>query len=195
MKTKIRCPYFELNDLERAYHDKEWGTPCRNDRRLFEYLMYEVMQCGLSWDTIIQKRKALRLAFEHFDFTKIARYGESDIERAFAVPGMIRSRRKIEAIIHNAKCFIDIRRECGTFAKWLWSFTGGKTLLDPVNANPGEWTAPARTELSDRIAGELKARGFKFLGTITVYAFMQSVGMVNDHARYCFRYKELIKAN
>ena len=112
---KIRCPYFELNDLERAYHDKEWGTPCRNDRRLFEYLMYEVLQCGLSWDTIIQKRAAFRVAFERFDFEKIARYGERDIARILAVPGMIRSRRKIDAIIHDAQRFIALRRECGTF--------------------------------------------------------------------------------
>ena len=175
---KIRCPYFELNDLERAYHDKEWGTPCRNDRKLFEYLMYEVLQCGLSWDTIIQKRAAFRVAFERFDFEKIARYGE---------------RRKIEAIIHDAQRFIALRRECGTFAKWLWAFTDGKTLHNPDNAKSDEWTAPARTELSDRIAAELKARGFKFLGSVTIYAFMQSVGLVNDHARFCFRYKELRK--
>ena len=112
---KVRCPYFELNDLERAYHDKEWGTPCRNDRKLFEYLMYEVLQCGLSWDTIIQKRAAFRVAFERFDFEKIARYVERDIARVLAVPGMIRSRRKIEAIIHYAQRFIALRRECGTF--------------------------------------------------------------------------------
>ena len=157
---KIRCPYFELNDLERAYHDKEWGTPCRNDRKLFEYLMYEVLQCGLSWDTIIQKRAAFRVAFERFDFEKIARYGEREIARILAVPGMIRSQRKIEAIIHDAQRFIALRHECGTFAKWLWAFTDGKTLFNPDNAKSDEWTAPARTELSDRIAAELKARGF-----------------------------------
>ncbi|MBQ6011265.1 MAG: DNA-3-methyladenine glycosylase I [Kiritimatiellae bacterium] len=195
MIKKIRCPYFELNDLERAYHDKEWGTPCRNDRKLFEYLMYEVLQCGLSWDTIIQKRAAFRVAFERFDFEKIARYGERDIARILAVPGMIRSRRKIEAIIHDAQRFIALRRECGTFSKWLWAFTDGKTLHNPDNAKSDDWTAPARTELSDRIAAELKARGFKFLGSVTIYAFMQSVGLVNDHARFCFRYKELRKGH
>ncbi|MBQ7650599.1 MAG: DNA-3-methyladenine glycosylase I [Victivallales bacterium] len=188
----IRCPYFELNELERAYHDKEWGTPCRNDRKLFEYLMYEVLQCGLSWNTILTKREVFRLAFEHFDFNRIVRYGESDIERILAVPEMIRSRRKVEAIIHDAKCFLEIRREHGTFSKWLWAFTDGKTLLNPENAKSDEWVVPARTELSDRIAAELKKRGFKFLGTVTVYAFMQSVGLVNDHARFCFRYKELV---
>ena len=104
---------------------------------------------------------------------------------------MIRSRRKIEAIIHDAQRFIALRRECGTFSKWLWAFTDGKTLHNPDNAKSDEWTAPARTELSDRIAAELKARGFKFLGSVTIYAFMQSVGLVNDHARFCFRYKEL----
>ena len=108
-----------------------------------------------------------------------------------AVPGMIRSRRKIDAIIHDAQRFIALRRECGTFSKWLWAFTDGKTLHSPDNAKSDEWTAPARTELSDRIAAELKSRGFKFLGSVTVYAFMQSVGLVNDHARFCFRYKEL----
>ena len=132
---RLRCPYFELNDLERAYHDKEWGTPCRNDRKLFEYLMYEVLQCGLSWDTIIQKRAAFRVAFERFDFEKIARYGERDIARILAVPGMIRSRRKIEAIIHDAQCFIALRRECGTFSKWLWAFTDGKTLHNPESGS------------------------------------------------------------
>ena len=189
---KIRCPYFELNDRERAYHDKEWGTPCRNDRKLFEYLMYEVLQCGLSWDTILAKRDAFRVAFEHFDYVKIARYGERDIERVLAVQGMFRSRRKVEAIIHNAKRFIELRREHGTFAKWLWAFTDGKTLVNPGSAASDEWTVPARTELSDRIAAELKRLGFKFLGSVTVYAFMQSVGIVNDHARFCFRYKELV---
>ena len=188
---KIRCPYFELNDRERAYHDKEWGTPCRNDRKLFEYLMYEVLQCGLSWDTILSKRESFRVAFECFDFNKIARYGESDIERALAVPGMIRSRRKVEAIIHNANRFVELRREHGTFSKWLWAFTNGKTLHNPDNAKSDDWIVPARTELSDRIAAELKKRGFKFLGSVTVYAFMQSVGLVNDHARFCFRYREL----
>ena len=188
---KIRCPYFELNDRERAYHDKEWGTPCRNDRKLFEYLMYEVLQCGLSWDTILSKREAFLVAFERFDFNKIVRYGESDIERVLATPGMIRSRRKVEAIIHNAKRFLELRREHGTFSKWLWAFTDGKTLHNPDNAKSDDWIVPARTELSDRIAAELKKRGFKFLGSVTVYAFMQSVGLVNDHARFCFRYKEL----
>ena len=188
---KIRCPYFELNDLERAYHDKEWGTPCRNDRKLFEHLMYEVLQCGLSWDTIMQKRAALLAAFERFDYGKISRYGERDIERILAAPGIIRSRPKIEAVIHNAQRFIALRSECGTFSKWLWSFTDGKTLHNPGGAKSGEWSPPARTELSGRIAAELKARGFKFLGPVTVYAFMQSVGLVNDHARFCFRYKEL----
>ena len=192
MTPKKRCPYFELNDQERTYHDKEWGTPCRNDRKLFEYLMYEVLQCGLSWNTILLKRDAFRAAFERFDFGKIARYGEDDIARILAVPRMIRSRRKVEAIIHDARCFIALRREFGTFSKWLWAFTGGRTLHNPDNAKSDVWTAPVRTELSDRIAAELKERGFKFLGTVTVYAFMQSVGLVNDHARFCFRYKELV---
>ncbi len=191
-RQKKRCPYFEMNDRERAYHDREWGTPCRNDRKLFEYLMYEVLQCGLSWDTVLAKRDAFRMAFEKFDFNKIARYGERDIKRVLAVPGMIRSRRKVEAIIHDAKCFIELRQEAGTFAKWLWAFTDGKTIVNPDNAKSDEWTVPARSDLSDKIAAELKSRGFKFLGTITVYAFMQSVGLVNDHVRWCFRYKELI---
>ena len=189
---KRRCPYFELNDRERAYHDMEWGTPCRNDRKLFEYLMYEVLQCGLSWDTILSKRESILLAFERFDFNRIADYGESDIERILAVPGMIRSRRKVEAVIHNAKRFLELRREHGTFSKWLWAFTDGKTLHNPDNAKSDDWIVPARTELSDRIAAELKKRGFKFLGSVTVYAFMQSVGLVNDHASFCFRYKELV---
>ena len=188
---KIRCPYFELNDRERAYHDKEWGTPCRNDRKLFEYLMYEVLQCGLSWDTILSKREAFLVAFEGFNFNKIASYGERDIKRVLAVPGMIRSRRKVEAIIHNANRFLALRREHGTFSKWLWAFTDGKTLHNPENAKSDDWIVPAKTELSDRIAAELKKLGFKFLGSVTVYAFMQSVGLVNDHARFCFRYREL----
>ncbi len=192
-EPKKRCPYFEMNDRERAYHDREWGTPCRNDRKLFEYLVYEVLQCGLSWDTVLAKRDAFRTAFEKFDFNKIARYGERDIKRVLAVPGMIRSRRKVEAIIHDAKCFIELRRAAGTFAKWLWAFTDGKTIVNPDNAKSDEWTVPARSGLSDKIAAELKSRGFKFLGTITVYAFMQSVGLVNDHVRWCFRYKELIE--
>ncbi len=190
-ELKKRCPYFEMNDRERAYHDREWGTPCRNDRKLFEYLMYEVLQCGLSWDTVLAKCDVFRVAFEKFDFNKIALYGERDIKRVLAVPGMIRSRRKVEAIIHDAKCFIELRREAGTFSKWLWAFTDGKTIVNPDNAKSDEWTVPARSDLSDKIAAELRSRGFKFLGTITVYAFMQSVGLVNDHVRWCFRYREL----
>ena len=191
VKAKVRCPYFELNDAERAYHDKEWGTPCRSDRRLFEYLMYEVLQCGLSWNTVLLRRAAFRAAFERFDFEKVARYGARDVARVLDTPGLIRSRRQVLAIVHDAKCFLALRREHGTFAKWLWSFTGGKTLQNAANARSDAWTAPARTALSDRIAAALKARGFTFLGTVTVYAFMQSVGLVNDHARFCFRYREL----
>ena len=152
---KIRCPYFELNDLERAYHDKEWGTPCRNDRKLFEYLMYEVLQCGLSWDTIIQKRAAFRVAFERFDFEKIARYGERDIARILAVPGMIRSRRKIAAIIHDAQRFIALRGRSRTGRRCTIPTTRSLTNGPPPRARSFRIASPPS---SGRVASSSSAR-------------------------------------
>ena len=185
----IRCPWCLINDLEIKYHDGEWGVPVHDDRKQFEYLMMEVMQCGLSWDTVLKKREIFRACFDGFDFDIIAKYDQSDIERIMNTPGMIRSRRKIEAVIGNAHCVRQIRKEFGSFSKYLWSWTNGKTILYRGHELGN---IPASNELSDRISKELKKRGLKYIGSVTVYAHPQACGIVNDHIRECDRYQWLI---
>lgn len=184
-----RCPWCLLNELETRYHDEEWGVPVHDDRKQFEFLMLEVMQCGLSWDTVLKKREIFCACFDGFDFDKVAAYGEADVERILAVPGVIRSRRKIEAVIQNARCVQQIRAEFGSFSDYLWSWTGGKTLL---YRGHDQGLIPAATPLSDRIAKDLKRRGLKFIGSVTVYAHLQAAGLVNDHFKSCFRYQQLV---
>lgn len=151
----IRCGWCESNEKMIAYHDEEWGVPLYDDQKQFEFLMLEVMQCGLNWNMMIAKREIFRACFDGFDYTKVAAYGEDDILRIFAYPGMIRSRRKIEAVIHNARCFQAVREAFGTFSAYLWGFSGGKTLVYPQHQ-----TAPvARNALSDEVSRDLKKRG------------------------------------
>ena len=166
----------------KTYHDTEWGVPIHDDRLMFEHLTLEAMQCGLSWSLMIKKRGIFRACFDGFDYDRIAAYGEEDIERIMNTEGMIRSRRKIEAVIHNARCFRQVRREHGSFCQWLWAHTGGKTVL---YAGHEDGRLPVSNGLSDEIAGELKAYGFKYLGAVTVYAHLQACGLVNDHAGDC----------
>lgn len=182
------CKYFQDGGIGQAYHDKEWGTPCRDDRRLFEYLMLECLSCGLSWKLILQKRAVFQACFDGFDFSRVARYDAADVERILTYPGMIRSRRKIEAIIHNAGCYLDIIREQGSFAKYLWAFTKGHTLVYRERLGGGWLT---RSALSDAVATDLRRRGFKYLGSVTVYSFLQSVGLICDHDPACPRRAEL----
>ena len=184
-----RCPWCLINDLEIKYHDEEWGVPVHDDQKQFEYLMLEVMQCGLSWDTVLKKREIFRACFDNFDFDKIAGYTETDIVRILNTPGVIRSRGKIEAVISNARCVQQIRKEFGSFSEYLWSWTNGKTILYRGHELGN---VPASNALSDRISKDLKKRGLKYIGSVTVYAHLQACGIINDHVKECDCYQRLI---
>lgn len=168
------------------YHDHEWGKPSKDDHHLFEMMILESFQAGLSWYTILKKRQAFREAFANFDVNKVAEFDEQKKSELMGNAGIIRNRLKIEAAVNNAKLFIDIQKTHGSFAKYLWSFTEGK-VLDNVPATMGQ--VPASTEVSDRMAKDMKKRGFKFMGSTVCYAKMQSIGMVNDHLATCFTRK------
>ena len=178
------------NEKMIRYHDEEWGVPVYDDQKQFEFLMMEVMQCGLNWNMMIQKREIFKSCFDNFNFEKVAAYGEEDVQRILGTEGMIRSRRKIEAVIHNARRFQDIRREFGSFSEYMWNFTNGKTYLY-TGHQKGE--IPARNGLSDRISKDLKKRGMKYMGSVTVYSHLQACGIINDHMESCFRYQELLE--
>ncbi|MGA8181209.1 MAG: DNA-3-methyladenine glycosylase I [Desulfobacterales bacterium] len=185
---KQTCSWPKGDSLLIKYHDKEWGVPLHNDRKLFEFLILEGFQAGLSWLTILRKRENFRKAFDNFDFNKIAAYDRQKTNSLLNDSGIIRNRLKIESAIKNAKAYIDVRKEFGTFNKYIWQFTGDKPIhngFESLNE------IPARTELSDLISKDLKKRGFKFVGSTIVYAHMQATGMVNDHIKSCFRYKEI----
>lgn len=190
MEAIVRCPWCESSEKMRRYHDEEWGTPLHDDQKQFEFLMMEVMQCGLNWNMMIQKREIFRACFADFDYDKVAGYGEEEIGRIIHTEGMIRSRRKIEAVIHNAQCFQRIREEFGSFSAYLWGFTKGKTYLY-MGHQKGR--LPARNGLSDRISSDMKKRGMKYLGSVTVYSHLQACGMVNDHLENCFRYAQILE--
>lgn len=184
-----RCGWCLLNELEIKYHDEEWGVPVYDDRKQFEYLMLEAMQCGLSWDIVLKKREIFRRCFHNFDYDVIAAYSEDDIDRIMNMEGMIRSRRKIEAVINNARRFQEIRQEFGSFSDYLWGYTDGKMVLYSGHETG---KVPAANGLSDRIAADLKKRGFKYLGSVTVYAHLQASGVVNDHWSGCHCYEKLV---
>ena len=185
------CNWGNGNEQLLRYHDEEWGVPVHDDKKQFEYLMMEAMQCGLSWSIVLKKREVFRACFDGFDYERVALYTESDVERIMNTEGMIRSVQKIRAIISNARCFMDIRRECGSFCAYLWGFTGGKTVLYENHANG---FIPVSNGLSDRIAADLKKRGFKYLGSITVYSHLQACGMINDHDKSCACYQRINSA-
>ena len=182
-----RCAWAR-NALAIAYHDREWGVPVRNDRKLFEFLILEGAQAGLSWDTILRKRAAYRKAYLGFDPKKVARFDARKKRALLADAGIVRNRAKIEASVVNAKCFLALQEEFGSFARYVWGFVGGRPV---VNRRRSIREVPARTEVSDALSKDLKKRGFKFVGSTILYAFMQAVGMVNDHTKDCFRCKEL----
>ena len=184
-----RCGWCKTSEKMIRYHDEEWGIPLHDDRKQFEFLMMEAMQCGLNWNMMIQKREIFRECFADFDFDKVAAFDEEDILRILDTEGMIRSRRKIEAVIHNARCFQKIREEFGSFSDYIWGFTGGKTYLY-TGHQKGE--IPARNGLSDQISKDLKKRGLKYMGSITVYSHLQACGIINDHLETCGRYRELL---
>jgi DNA-3-methyladenine glycosylase I len=185
-----RCWGDGLSDLMRDYHDREWGTPLHDDRKIFEFLVLEGMQAGLSWTLILNKRENFRRAFKGFDPEKVARFGARDVERLLADEGIVRNRLKIMGAVNNAKRFLEVRKEFGTFDRYIWGFVGGKPVRTGLKSFK---EMPARTELSDRISTDLKTRGFKFVGSTVVYSHMQATGMVNDHLVTCFRYRDLAK--
>jgi DNA-3-methyladenine glycosylase I len=182
----IRCAWAK-NDLAIRYHDREWGVPCHRDRVLFEFLVLEGAQAGLSWDTILRKRKNYRLAFDNFDPKKVSLYDARKLRELMHNEGIIRNRLKITSAVTNAKAFLAVQKEFRSFDRYIWQFVGGKPL---VNARNGVGDIPARTSESDAMSKDLKKRGFTFVGSTICYAFMQAVGMVNDHSVTCFRYKE-----
>jgi len=172
----------------RSYHDEEWGVPCRDDRRLFEMLILEGAQAGLSWSTILVRREGYRNAFARFDSEVVARFGGSDVSRLLADPGIVRNRAKIESTIANARAMIDVQRESGSFAAYLWQFVDGRPVQNKWSS-PRE--VPAETDISRKLSRDLRKRGFGFVGPTICYAFMQAVGMVNDHLAGCFRRAEV----
>ena len=179
-----RCAWSGNDPLYQAYHDREWGVPVHDDRRLFEMLILEGAQAGLSWITILRKRENYRKAFDGFDPTKVSRYTKTRVARLMNNKGIVRNRLKIESTILNATAFLAVQEEFGSFDKYVWQFVGGKPL---VNHRRSLKEIPASTPASDALSKDLKQRGFKFVGTTICYAFMQAVGMVNDHATNCFR--------
>ena len=182
----IRCGWCSSSDLYKKYHDEEWGTPVYDDASLFEFLILETFQAGLSWITILNKRENFRAAFDHFDYKKIAAYSEEKIESLLQDSGIIRNKLKIRATISNAQAFIKVQEEFGSFSDYIWKFTNGK----PIDNNPKTLKdVPATTPLSDEISKDLKKRGFKFVGSTVIYAQMQATGMVNDHIEDCFTRK------
>lgn len=185
---KTRCGWCVGDPLYEAYHDQEWGVPVRDDRKLFEFLLLETFQAGLSWITVLRKREHFRLVFDQFDYNTIAQYDSEKIEALMQDAGIIRNRLKIESAVTNARAFLQIQKEFGSFNRYIWDFTAGKPIK---NAVKNYRTAPPTTPLSDTISKDLKKRGFKFVGSTVIYAHMQATGMVNDHEVTCFRYHEL----
>jgi len=188
MKPLVRC-FWATNDLSIRYHDEEWGAPSHDDRHLFELLILEGAQAGLSWNTILQKRENYRVAFDGFDPVRLARYDAPRLQRLLKNPGIVRNRLKIAGAVKNAATFLKIQEEFGTFDRYIWQFVGGKPL---VNGWRSPKLVPARTQQSDAMSKDLKRRGFTFVGSTICYAFMQATGMVNDHVVNCFRYRQLI---
>lgn len=191
LQYPVRCHEFMADPIYLPYHDEEWGTPVHDERGHFMYLLMESMSCGLSWKLMLQKREIFRKCFADFDAGKVAQFTEADVDRIMNTEGMIRSPRKIKAMIDNARAFTAVEKEYGSFDKYIWSFTGGKTYVYPSHQH--QWVV--RNELSDKIAADLKKRGFKYVGSIIVYSHLQAIGIINDHRDYCFRYRQLMNSN
>ena len=183
-----KCGWCLGDPLYEAYHDEEWGVPVYDDNTLFEFLILETFQAGLSWITVLRKRENFRQAFDNFDYTKIASYKQGKIDNLLLDSGIIRNKLKVKATISNALAFIKVQEEFGSFSKYIWGFVDGKPIKNKLKNYKD---APANTPLSDTISNDLKKRGFKFVGSTMVYAFMQATGLVNDHEMTCFRYNEV----
>lgn len=185
---KHRCGWCVGDTLYEAYHDEEWGVPVKDDETLFEFLILETFQAGLSWITILRKRENFRQAFDHFDYKKIAKYNQAKIDALLQDPGIVRNKLKVNATVTNAIAFMEVQKEFGSFSKYIWGFVDHKPIKNELKKYKN---APATTELSDTISKDLKKRGFKFVGSTVIYAHMQATGMVNDHEVNCFRYHEV----
>lgn len=185
---KNRCGWCKGDSLYEAYHDSEWGTPVKDDDLLFEFLVLETFQAGLSWITILKRRENFRIAFDHFDYRKIAEYHETKTLSLLQDEGIIRNKLKVRATVTNAQAFIQIQQEFGSFSTYIWAFVNNTPIKNEV-INYKD--APANTPISDTISKDLKKRGFKFVGSTIIYAFMQATGMVNDHQLDCFRYDQV----
>jgi DNA-3-methyladenine glycosylase I len=192
-KVVQRCPWTVFDDpLYLAYHDREWGVPVRSDRKIFEFLVLEAFQAGLSWRTILHRRRNFHRAFAGFDFRNVAKFGTRDVTRLLNDPGIIRNRAKIEAAVNNAQRYLEVRREFGTFSKYMWSWVDGRPI---VNRPRTLKDYRPYNDLAVAWSKDLKRRGFRFLGKTVVYAHMQAVGMINDHTVDCFRFQELLRPN
>lgn len=183
-----RCDWVSDDPLYIAYHDEEWGLPVHDEQRLFEFLILETFQAGLSWITILRKRENFRKAFDQFDYEKVAKYGEPKIEELLQNAGIIRNKLKVRAAVSNALAFMKVQKEFGSFDKYIWGFVNGKPIQNGFEKLSD---IPAKTEIAEALSKDLKKRGFKFVGPTIVYAHMQATGMVNDHTTDCFRYKEV----
>ncbi|AOW09124.1 DNA-3-methyladenine glycosylase I [Flavobacterium gilvum] len=181
---KVRCGWCNSSELYQKYHDEEWGVPVYDDPKLFEFLLLETFQAGLSWITILNKRENFRTAFDNFDYKKIAQYSEDKIQELLENPGIIRNKLKVNSAVSNAQAFIKIQEEFGSFSKYIWGFVDGKPI---INNRKNLSEVQASTPLSDTISKDLKKRGFKFVGSTVVYAHMQATGMVNDHVEDCWK--------
>jgi len=188
MMSLIRCPWSQgVSDEYERYHDEEWGVPVRDDIRHFEFLILEGAQAGLSWSTVLHKRPAYRQAFAGFDPNKVARFNRRSVERLMNNPGIIRNRLKIECSISNARCFVEVQDEFGSFDDYIWAFVDGKPIVNRWKRNK---QVPATSPASDALSKDLKARGFKFVGSTIIYAHMQAIGLINDHLVDCYRYEQ-----
>lgn len=189
-KEKKRCGWPGTDSLMQEYHDKEWGNPVHNDRKHYEFLLLDGFQAGLSWQTILRKRKNFKKAFDNFDYKKIAKYGKAKKNQLMKDEGIIRNKLKIESAVTNALAFMEVQKEFSSFDKYIWQFTGGKTIQYKRKSMKD---IPATTPESDAMSKDLKKRGFRFVGSTICYAYMQAAGMVNDHTTECFRYKKVKK--
>jgi len=185
-----RCPWVNQNPLMVAYHDTEWGVPLHDDQKLFEFLVLEGAQAGLSWETVINKRATYKKAFKNFDPKKVANFTAGDSKKLLQNAGIIRNRMKIASAINNAKQFLKVRKEFGSFDKYIWAFINRRPIQHKIRSHKDY---QARDEMSDKISQDLKERGFSFVGSTIMYAHMQATGMINDHAVHCFRYREVAK--
>ncbi len=184
------CGWADVNERNKVYHDNEWGIPVHDDRKMFEHLMLECMQCGLSWDLMLKKREVFRSCFDGFDYDRIAEYDETDIERIMNTEDMIRSPRKIAAVINNARCFQKVREEFGSFCDYIWAYADNKVILYNGHSKPGG-KIPVSNGLSKQISKDLKKRGFKYVGEVTIYSHLQACGIINDHDETCPCYAKI----